>query len=112
MEGAALAGQVADGVGCSCLVTLRKGAMEVEEVVLQLDLLGDGVSKLERRGVEGIEEGGDGNRDNPRLMVLSAIPEALVSSDAAEICLGPFGCRVGCNIPSKEGARIGSYPLR
>lgn len=109
MEGAALAREVAavdERVGRSCLVALGNGTMEV---VLKLDLLGDGVSKLERRGVEGREEGGDGNRDSPRLMVLSAIPEALVSSDAAEMCLGPFGCRFCCDIPSraKEAVRIG-----
>jgi len=109
MEGAALAREVVavdEGVGRSCLVALGNDTIEV---VLKLDLLGDGVSKLERRGVEGREEGGDGNRDSPRLMVLSAIPEALVSSDAAEMCLGPFGCRFCCDIPSraKEAARVG-----
>jgi hypothetical protein len=72
--------------------------MGMEELVLKLDLLGDEVSKLERRGVEGREEGGDGNRDSPRLMVLSAMPEALVSTDGAEICFEPFGRRF-CDIP-------------
>lgn len=51
MEGAALVRQVAavdEGVGRSCLVVLRNGTTEVEEVVLKLDLLGDDGSKLER----------------------------------------------------------------
>ena len=94
------------GVECCGLVSLRNGAMGVEERVLGLDLLGDEVSKLERRGVEGREEGGDGNRDSPRLMVLSAIPEALVSRDGAVICLEPFGRWFCCDIPLEEATTI------
>jgi len=80
--------------------------MGVEERVLGLDRPGDEVSKLERKGVEGSEDGGDGNRDSPRLMVLSAIPEALVSRDGAGICREPFGGWFCCDIPLEEATTI------
>jgi hypothetical protein len=48
----------------------------------------DWLSNLEWPGLDGIEDGGSGNRDNPRLIVLSAIPDALVSMDAADTWRG------------------------
>lgn len=67
---------------------LRKGTTggaEGRAKLLRLDA-GELPVKFGRTGVEGIEDGGSGNRESPRLMVLSAIAEALVSTEAAETC--------------------------
>ena len=35
----------------------------------------------DRRGVDGVDDGGSGNIERPRLIVLSAMADALVSMD-------------------------------
>lgn len=70
-------------------------------------LLGEDESKLDRKGVDGMEEGGSGNLDNPRLIVLSAIPEALVSRETRDTCrtfklADPGVCSVGCDMACRK----------
>jgi len=58
-----------------------KGMGGIEKVVR----LGDGVPpNSDRRGVDGMDDGGSGNLDKPILIVLSAMADALVSMDLAE----------------------------
>lgn len=47
----------------------------------------------DRKGVEGMDEGGSGNLDKAMLIVLSAMADALVSMDAIETCPLDFGFR-------------------
>ena len=64
--------------------------------------------KFVRIGVEGIEDGGSGNRESPRLMVLSAIAEALVSTEAAETCRDSSALcfSIGCIVARAQGCRV------
>lgn len=73
----------------SCIVRCRGefGIGGIKKVVR----LGDGVPpNSDRRGVDGTDDGGSGNLDKPMLIVLSALPDALVSMDLVETwpCFG------------------------
>ena len=88
-----LEGLVFAGKGNGFLRCGIRGALGLMKVLR----IGEGVSNPERIGVAGNEAGGWGNserrNDSPLLIVLSAIPEAVVSCESAEVCFDAEGAR-------------------